>query len=132
MNLVSLRNPFLNDGRGLKQYTDFFKPLRDLHDEFSIVDVIFAHVTVTQIDATLEVRIVRRHVVRADQIVDARAGPAHSSHYVITRLHFSHVWTNRFNLPETFMTNDQEILSGRRLAILSGIDLFVRAIDTDA
>ena len=61
-----------------------------------------------------------------------RSRTAHGRHDVITRFHFSHVWANCFNLSKTLVTDDQKIVSRRRLAVLGGVDLFVRAIDADA
>ena len=132
MNLVCLRNPFLDDGGRFKQHTHFFQTLRYFHDELRVVDVILTHVPVAQVDAALEVTVVGRHVVCADQVVDACTWSAYSRDHVVSRFYVSYVWTNGLNLTKTLMTDDQKIVTRRSLAILGGIDLFVRTIDADA
>src|SRR4029079_11647277 len=71
LNLVCLSNSFLDDGCRLEQHSDFLQTSRYLHDEFSVVDVVLTQITVTQVDPALEVRVVGRHVVCADEVVDA-------------------------------------------------------------
>src|SRR5262249_46397991 len=131
LNLVRLRNSFFDNRCWFKQHADFFESLRNLHDEFRVIDVIFTHVAMTKVDSTFEVSIVGRHVVGADKIVDARPGTTDGGDHIIARLYLRDVWTNGFDLAETFVADDQEVVSRRRLTIFGGIDFLVGAVDPD-
>jgi hypothetical protein len=132
LNLIRLGDPFFNDGGWLEQHPNLFQALRYFHDKLGIVKVILTQVTVTQVDATFEVGVVGRHVVRADQVVNACTWPAHGCYHVVSRFYFGDIWTNCFNLAETLMADNQEIVSRGRLAVVSRIDLLVSAINSDA
>src|SRR6266851_5000211 len=128
LNLIGLVNSFLHNGGGLQQHSDVFEALRYLDDEFDVIDVVFRQITVAQIDAALVVRVVRGHVVGADQVINALAWPANSRHDVVAGPHFGDIWADGLNLTETLVADDQEVVSGRRCSVFSGVDLFVGAV----
>jgi hypothetical protein len=131
LNFVGLSDALLNDGRWFEQYADFLKALGDLDDKLSIIDVVLTHVAVAQIDAALKVRIIRRHVVGADQVVDARTRTAYRCDHIIARLQFRHVRTDSFDLAKTFVTDHQKIVALRGLPILCRIDFLVGAVNAN-
>src|SRR5262249_38667106 len=50
LDLVGLRDPFLDHGRGVEQHPRLQEPARHLHDVFRIVDVVLGEIPVAQID----------------------------------------------------------------------------------
>src|SRR6266852_6333115 len=128
LNLIGLVNAFLHNGGGLQQHSDVFEALRYLDDEFDVIDVVFRQITVAQIDAALVVRVVRGHVVGADQVINAFARPAHRGHNVVAGFHFGDTGADGFVLTEALVTNDQEIKSRGRCSVLGGVDLFVGSV----
>src|SRR5262249_31512416 len=66
LNFICLRDSFFDHRGWLKQHADFFESLWNLDDEFGIIDVVLAHVAMTEIDPSFKVGIVSRHVVRAN------------------------------------------------------------------
>ena len=84
-----------------------------------------------QVDAALEIGVVRGHVVRSDQVVDTPAGATDRGHNVVSRPHLRYVRSHGLDLAEAFVADDQEFESRRRGAILGRVDLFVRPVDTD-
>src|SRR5215471_4303065 len=101
-------------------------------NEFRIVHVVFRQIAVAQIDAALVIGAVGRHVIRADQVIDALAGPAHGSDDIVARLQFSDIRADSFDLTKTFVANHKKVISWRRGTVLGSIDLFVGTIYTDA
>ena len=85
-----------------------------------------------EVDAPLEVGIIRGHVIGTDQVINASSGPAHCCHDIIPRLQLGHVRANGFDAAESFMANHEEVETGRSRAVLSGIDFFVGAVDAHA
>src|SRR5947209_1551716 len=83
-------------------------------------------------DSALEVRIVGRHVIRADQVIQTCARPSHSGYNVVTRLEFPDIGTYGFNATEAFVTGHEKIESRGRSAILSRINFFIGSIHSDA
>ena len=59
--------PFSTTVVGSSSTPDLLQPLRNLDDELGVVDVVLGEVAVAQVDAALEVGVVGRHVVGADQ-----------------------------------------------------------------
>src|SRR5581483_7005224 len=81
-----------------------------------------------QVDPPLVVGIVGRHVVRADQVVNAIAGAAHGGNDVVSRFQFRDFRSDGLYLPESFVANDKELVARRRSTIFGGIDFFVGAV----
>src|SRR5690348_17329802 len=86
----------------------------------------------TQVDAALEVRVVGRHIVHSDGVIQTRAWSTHSRGNVIVRLQLRDVQAHRFHTAKTFVTQNQEIVSCGRCAVFRRVDLLVGAIDADA
>jgi hypothetical protein len=94
-----------------------------------VLDVELGQVAVAEVDATLEVDIVGRHIVGADAVIDAAARSPHRGHDEVTRPEFGHVRADGFDLAEVLVADDQEVVALRRLTVLGGVDLLVRAVD---
>src|SRR5437763_16770092 len=105
-----------------------FQSLRHLHDELGIVHVVLGEEAVPQIDATLVVDIVRGHVVGADHVVDTAAWATNRGDDVVTGLEFGNVRPNLFDATETFMPDDEELVSWRGGAVFRRIDFFVGSV----
>jgi hypothetical protein len=69
----------------LEQYPYRRKRRRDLHQVVRRIDVELGQETVQPIDPALVVRVVGRHVRRADDVVEALARPPHGRNDVIPR-----------------------------------------------
>ena len=85
-----------------------------------------------QVDAALVVSVVGGHVVGADQVIDALAGPAHRGHDVVAGLYLGDIRADGFHLAEALVADDQEVVSGRRRTVLGGVDLFVGSVYTNS
>lgn len=105
-----------------------FAPVRSGTDVLRVIDVVFGQKPVAQVDTALEVGIVGGHVISADLVVDAGPRPAHSGHHVVARLEFRDFRTYCFHSSKAFVTGDKEIIPLRRRAVLSCVDLFIRAV----
>src|SRR2546421_6454940 len=86
----------------------------------------------SQVDAALEVGVVRSHVVGADLIVETRTRAAHGESNIVAGLKLSNVRANVFHTAKTLMSDNQIVAAVRRGPIFGGIDFLVRAVDTDA
>ena len=87
---------------------------------------------VQQVDAALVVRLVGRHVVGADPVVYAGAGSAHGRRYVVAGAQVAHVRPHLEHAPERLVARDQKVVALRGGAVLSGVDLPVRPVHSDA
>jgi hypothetical protein len=87
---------------------------------------------VAEVDSSLVVDVLTGHVVLADLIVEAAAGAADRRHHIIARHELRNVVADFQHPAETFVTDHEKVVTGRRLAIFRCVDLFVRAIDADA
>src|ERR1041385_5218909 len=125
-------NALFDHGKWLEQYTDVLQTLGHFDDELGIVYVILGQKTMAQVDATLEVGVVGRHVVGADEVIDASAGTANGGHYIVARLQFGHIRTNGFDATEPFVADHQEVEPGGSRAIFSRVDLFVSAVHANS
>ena len=74
LDLVRLGDALLHDGRRLQQNADLLEALGTFTMYSASVHVVLGQVAVAEVDPPLEVGVVRRHVVRADLVVDAVAG----------------------------------------------------------
>src|SRR2546430_16637802 len=83
LDLVRLVDSFLDDGCRFEQHADLLEALWHLDDEFDVVHVVLGQIAMAQVDTTLVVGVISGHIVRADQVVDTLAWPAHSGHDVI-------------------------------------------------
>ena len=98
---------FFYDGSWLQQHTNMLKTFRYFDDDLDIVDVVFSQIAVAQVDAPLVIGVVGRHIVRADQVIDARTRTAHRGHDIVARLQFCDIGSDGFHLAEAFMADDQ-------------------------
>ena len=121
-----------NNRERFQKHANVLQSLRHLHNELCVVDVVFSQKSVAKVDAPLEVGIVGGHVVRADQVIETSPRSPNCGDDIISRLQLSHIRTNRFHPAETFMSDDQKVVSRRSCAVFCGIDLFVGAIHSDA
>ena len=96
-----------------------------------IVDVILGQEAVQTADAALEVFVVGGHVVGADLVVDAAAGPPHRGDHVIAGLELGDVGADRFHLPEALMSDHEKVVAVGSGAVFGGIDFLVGAVDAD-
>ena len=69
------------------------------------------------------VSVVRRHVVVTDLIVDALARTTDGKRDVVAGMELVHVLSDFDDSSETFMANDEEIVSGWRPAVFGRVDL---------
>src|SRR5208283_3260622 len=129
LDLVSLVDSFLYDGRRFQEHANMFEALRHLDDEFDIVHVIFRQIAVPQVDAPLVIGVVGGHIVRADQVIDARTRAAYRGHDVVARLQLRGIRTDSFHLAETLMADDQKIVSWGRCTVLGSVDFFVGSVN---
>src|SRR5215510_11125015 len=132
LDLVGLRDSLLHDGHGLEQDADVSESWRHLHDEFGIVDVVYGEKPVAQVDPTLEVGVVRGHVVRPDQVVDARARATNGGDDIVARPNLRHVRPDGLDLPKALVSDDQEVESSGRRTVLGRVDFLVGTVDADA
>src|SRR5262245_60516173 len=86
----------------------------------------------TQVDPAFEVLAIRRHVLKPDRVVEARAWPPYGGDYEVTRTNEGYVRPHSFDLTEAFVANDQKLVPIRCCAVLGGIDLAVRSVHADA
>ena len=84
-----------------------------------------------QVDPPLVVHVVRRHVVGADPVVDARAGPADGRHHVVARRQLGHVGPDRLHPAEALVAGHEKVVARRRGAVLGRVDLLVGAVHAD-
>src|SRR5262249_1377756 len=85
-----------------------------------------------EVDPAFEIRIVSGHVLGADLIVEAGSRPAHGGGDVITGLEFADVRSNLLDTAKTLVAHNEVIVSGRRCAVFTAIDLLVCAVHSNA
>src|SRR5690242_8576729 len=132
LDLVCLVNSFFHHRGGLQQYSNTLQTLRDLDDELDIIDVMLRQVAVAQVDAALVVDVIGGHVIGSDKVVDALTGATYGGDDVVAGLHFGDIRPDSFHLSETFVADDEKVVSGRCCAVFRSIDLLVGTIDADA
>jgi hypothetical protein len=87
---------------------------------------------VQEVDAAFVVRVVRRHVLKPDLVVDRVARPAHSGDDEPSRLDRARdVRPHLEHAPEVLVPDDEEVVAGRRHAVLRLVDLLVRSVHPD-
>src|SRR2546430_4511174 len=105
----------------------------DLEDEVGVLDVPLRQVAVAQVDPALEVDVVGREVLEADLPVDRRARPPHARDDVAAGAdRVGHVRPDLDDAAEVLVPDDEEVVAGRRVAVLGLVDLLVGAVDADA
>src|SRR5438876_140396 len=132
LDFICLVNSLLADRRRFEQNSHLFLSLRKLDDELCVINVIFGQVPMAQIDPALVIRVVCRHIVGADEVVDALSRTANGRDHIISRLKFCDVRRDGFDPSKTFVANNQVVESRGRCAVFGGIDFLVGAIDADS
>ena len=85
-----------------------------------------------QVDAALIVRLVGRHVVGADQVVDTAAGPADCRGDEVADGQSAHVRPDCLDLSKRLVSGHQEVVAGRCRAVFGRVDLLVGPIHPHA
>src|SRR4051794_5543132 len=104
LDLVCLGDAFLHHGERLEKHGDILQSLWDLHHEIGAIYVVLSQVAVQQVNATLKVSVVGRHVVRADDVVNTLPWPPNRSHNVIATSELRHPFCDFFDDAEAFVS----------------------------
>ena len=90
------------------------KAVRQRHDVLVVLDVVLGQVAVALVDAALEVDVVGGHVLEADRVVDARAGPADAGDHDRPGLDVArHVRPHLDHAAERLVAGDQVVVARR-------------------
>src|SRR4051812_34588570 len=131
LSFEGLGDSLLHDSEWLQQNSDLLQSTGDPDDVLGVIDVIFRQIPVQQVDAALIVDIVRRHIIRADQVVDAMPRTPHSCDHVVTRLQLCDMLSNRLNTPKPFVSRDKKLVTRGRRTVFRRIDLFISPINAN-
>ena len=133
LDLEGVVDALLGHGRRLEQHADLDEVGREREDEAVILDVVLGQVPVQEVDPALEVHVVGGEVLQPDLPVDRRAGPAHGRDHVRPGAdRRRHVRPDLDDLAEALVAGDEEVVPGRRGAVLGRVDLLVGSVDADA
>src|SRR5215208_6996709 len=96
-----------------------------------ILDVVLRQEAVETADSALPVGVVGAQVLEADLVVDAPARPPHGRDHELPRGDLP--WHGRTRLDDdsqALVPGDQHVLARRCLAVLTRVELLVRAVDS--
>ena len=127
---IGLGYAFFNYARRLKQNAILLEALWDLNDIFGLVHVILGKEPVEEIDAVLEVCVVRSRIVLADFVVNTAARSPDSGRYIVSGGEFGNVFTDLFDYTEALVPNDKEIASRRGCPVFGGVYFLVGSVNS--
>src|SRR5262249_40960529 len=111
LDLVRLGDALLADGDRLQPHADVFQASGYRDDELGIVDEVLRQIAVAQVDTSFVLGVVGRHVVGADQVVDAHTRSADRRYDIVTGCHLGDVRADLDDLAEALVPEHQKVVA---------------------
>src|SRR5262249_12241223 len=97
-------------------------------DVFFAVNKIFGQISVKKVDTPFVINFFAGHVVGADHVVDRTTRTPHGGGDIVARLHATNIGSHFFHDPKRFVTEHQEVVSRRSVAVERVVDFAIGGI----